>query len=283
MPAIGFRPSGLIDAADWIRKRVDEFSVPQPPGNRLLKAQALMRDVNARRISLDKDEDATLQRITEAHWTILEQYIIARSLGRPGRRLSHAQLAKLEAMLSGADTEDDDRNPFARNTQFELYAGAILIMGDVKTWLAEPDSRFDYLGLEVGLAAKRIRSPKQLIKRAKEAVQQIKASGILGFVAMNVDVLVKAVGSDPTGSHLLDERLVAINEVDGLLSQHEEVVGSLIFARDAYWQFGADRPAISVSSTHRFAVYSQSPAEKTRGERFWSGARRRIDERLQNL
>ena len=49
-------------------------------------------------------------------------------------------------MLSGADVPDTERNPLARNTQFELYVGAYLTMGGVRVGIGEPDWIIDYLG-----------------------------------------------------------------------------------------------------------------------------------------
>lgn len=283
MPDIRFGASGFIAAAQWTRKRLEEFSVPQPAGNRLSKAGDLIREVNDRKIVLTPDDDQTLYRVTEAQWTIFEQYIVARGLGEPGRALSGAQLAKLETMLSGADTENKDLNPLARNTQFELYTGATMTMGDVPTRIGEPDLRVDYLGLDVGVAAKRVRSAKQLVKRAKEAVEQIKSSGTPGIVALNVDVLLKAIGSGTADTEQLDERLAVLNEVDELLMQHDAVLGSLVFARDAAWQFGAERPVFGFSITHRFVIYPRTREQKERGEEFWRNARERIDQRIDNL
>lgn len=284
VPVIGFGPSGLIRAVDWTCKTLAEFQVPQPGGNRLLKAQALIRAVNSGATPIDKDDDATLERITESTWTILEQYIIARALGKPGRALEPLELSKLETMLSGADTEDEDRNPLARNTQFELYAAATLVMGDVSIRFAEPDLRFGYNGVERGLAAKRVRSPKQLVKRAKEAVRQIRNSGIPGFVALNVDVLLKAVGGEPTNNQQLDDQLELIKEVETILSKSDDVVvGSIVFARAARWEFGGEKPGFSCSTTRRYEVYGGTEPEKIRAAKFWSKVEQRIDERLPSL
>ena len=95
-------PSGQIAAAEWTRERLAQFGVPFPPGNRLQRARALLEDVNAKRISITND-DILLERLNEAQWTIIEQYIITRSLGRPGRELSAERRRKLEEMLSGAE------------------------------------------------------------------------------------------------------------------------------------------------------------------------------------
>lgn len=283
MPGIRFGASGFIAAEEWTRKRLHEFGVPQPSGNRLSKAGALIRDVNERKVVLNPDDDNTLYQVTEAQWTIFEQYIVARGLGKPGRPLSGVLVAKLETMLSGANTEDEDRNPLARNTQFELYTGATLIMGHVPTRLDEPDLRVDYLGLDVGVSAKRVRSAKQLMKRAREAVEQIENSGTLGIVALNVDVLLKAVGTGTADTHQLDERLAGLREVDDLLVRHEAVLGSLVFARDAEWHFGGERPIFNFSTTHRFVTYPRTAEQEKRGKEFWRRVQERIDQRIDNL
>ncbi|MCH7749158.1 MAG: hypothetical protein IH939_13795 [Acidobacteria bacterium] len=283
MPGIRIGPSGFVAAAEWTRERLDLFGVPQPPGNRLIKAEQLIRDVNDRRFVLRPDDDTLLYRVSEAQWTIVEQYIIARSLGKPGSALGGELRAKLATMLSGAGTEDDDKNPLARNTQFELYTRATIVMGNVPAWLAEPDLRVDYLGAEIGVAAKRVTSSKQLLKRAKDAVRQIKKSGLAGFVALNVDVLMKAVAPDVTNDEPLHERLALLTAVDDELVQHDEVVGSLVFARDTVWQFGDERPSVGIASTQRFATYPRSPEQLEHGELFWRKAQELIDQRLDEL
>jgi len=262
---------------------VHGFRVPQPVGNRLTKACTLVRDTNEGRILLRAGDDPALYRLTGAHWTILEQCIVARSLGRTGRVLSSTTLDKIETMLSGAGTDDEDQNPLARNTQFELYVGAMLIMGNVPTWLAEPDLRADYLGLEIGIAAKRVQSAKQLKKRMKDAVGQIRDSGLPGVVALNLDVLLRNAGAGDLDTEQLAERLAAIEEVDKLLSAEEEVIGSLVFARDATWQFSGEKPLFGFAGWHRFAVYPRTSEQKKRGKEFWRKARERIDARMESL
>ncbi|MEX2662678.1 MAG: hypothetical protein WD227_12155, partial [Vicinamibacterales bacterium] len=251
--------------------------------NRLVQAQRLVRDVNEGKRVLRADDETTLLRVAEAQWTILEQHIIARSLGRLGRTLPAALLAKLEMMLSGAGTEDEDRNPLARNTQFELYTRATLIMGDVPARIAEPDLRADYLGTEIGVAAKRVRSLRQLPKRTKEAVDQIRASALPGIVALNVDVLLKVGAADVINDEPLDERLLAIKQVDNTLAEQDCIVGSLVFARDTVWRFDGEKPAVGIATTHRFAIYPRTQQQREQGEEFWRRARVRIDTRLENL
>ena len=275
--------TGFMDAANWVQNRLRAFEVRLPAGNRLLKASDIIREVNEGARRLSAEDESLLYLVSEAQWTIIEQYIIARSLGRPIYRLDPKRIAMLETMLSGAATENADANPTARNTQFELYAAATLVMGDVPSHFDEPDFRVDYLGTEIGVAAKRVRSVKQLGKRTKEAVDQIRRSGIPGIVALNVDVLMKAVGPDVTNDIPLNERLTALDEVDATLGQYEEVVGALVFARDTVWDFRGERPSVGIASTHRFTTYPRTPEQRYQGEEFWQRARAKIDERFQKM
>lgn len=283
MPSIRIGASGIIDAALWIRNRLSDFNVPQPAGNRLMKACTLLQDANQRKILLRPDDEKTLYEVTEAQWTVLEHYVVAHALGAKDRTLPPILLDKLETMLSGADTEEDDKNPLARNTQFELYVGATLVMGGVQTWLYEPDLQIDYLGSKIGVAAKRVRSARQLIKRAKDAAIQIRKSGLPGIVAMNVDVLLRKTGMGDLGTEQLDERLAALKMVDNLLSKYEEVLASLVFARDAVWQFSGEKPSIELAIWYRFVTYPRSQKQREFGEEFWRRVRERIDERMANI
>jgi hypothetical protein len=87
-------------------------------------------------------------------------------------------------MLSGAPTPTDDRNHLARNTQFELYVADLFTMGDVSAKLGEPDILLDYCGSVCGVAAKRVRSLRQAVRRADEAADQLKSHQLRGFVAV---------------------------------------------------------------------------------------------------
>src|SRR6185295_15815854 len=56
-----------------------------------------------------------------------------------------------------------------------------------------------FLGRPVGVAAKRVTSRKQLLRRVRDAIAQIDASGTDGLIAINVDPLIDEL--HPSGSH----------------------------------------------------------------------------------
>jgi len=276
-------PSAQIAAAEWTRERLAQFGVPFPAGNRLQRAKALLEDVNAMRIVLTPDDDALLDSVTEAQWTIIEQYIVTRSLGRPGRVLSSLRLRKLEEMLSGADSPDTDRNHLARNTQFELYVAALFTMGDTPVALAEPDLVFDYLGTPCGLAAKRVRSFRQAPRRADEAADQMRAAGLRGIVAVNVDVLLKTAQGLPGPEATLADRLQVVDHLESRMADRSEVVGTMTFGRDCIWDFCGDRPAATISHSVRFTVHPRSQADEAHGREFFDRLMARIEDRMHTL
>lgn len=276
-------PTAQAAAAEWTLDRLAAFGVPLPAGNRLQRARALIHDVNTRRIVLVPDDADLLERVNEAQWTIIEQYVIARALGRPGRTLEPNHARKLEEMLSGADVPDADRNPTARNTQFELYVAAYLTMGEVGVAIGEPDLIIDYLGAPHGLAAKRVRSFKQAPRRAREAADQISAAGMSGIVAVNVDVLLSLSDSSPEPARTLTERVEVLNNVERTMSDLEQVVATFTFGRDAVWDFRGPRPSVSVSHSVRFTVHPRPGRSEEAGRAFFDRLFENVDERMGTL
>ncbi len=107
---------------------------------------------------------------------VLEQHTIVRVVNPTGR-LSAVGRQKLRAMLGGPDITKDETNSIARNTQFELYVGAVLAFGGVSLELEEPDLTVQYLGRVTGIAAKRVRSPPELERRVGDPVEPVTRSG----------------------------------------------------------------------------------------------------------
>jgi len=140
--------------------------------------------------------------------------------------------------LGGADTEADEVNPLARNTQFELYAGAMLTMGGAVVAIGEPDLVMLFLGEEVGIAAKRVRSEKQIRKRFKGGLEQIERSGRRGFVALNLDRLAKktkrAAGAEAKG-RAFDEAIDPVNIIAPLMNNQPKLLGVMIFGSTTEW------------------------------------------------
>lgn len=277
-------PSGGIAAADWTLRHLEQLGVRIPPGNRLARASRLLEEVNSGKHALTPDGEHLLKRVGDAQRTVTEQYMIARAV----RRARSPTDDKLEEMLGGAEIEEDERNPIARNTQFELYVTAILAMGGATVTLAEPDILMVYDSEEVGVAAKRLSSPKQLRRRLEEGLKQIERSGRRGFVAINVDIFVKQMSAreDPAavGSEF-DKRLAEVHREAGRLAHKTtSLLGVLIFGYAAEWIFSeGEKPKLDMSSFQQHLLIADDASENERGERFFRELWARIDERLRNL
>lgn len=104
-----------------------------------------------------------------------------RTLGRNPKWRPH-----FERVLSGAPLPWEDANDLARNTEFELYLGAILAAAGYSVWPGEPDVVASLQGWELSFAAKRLRSERALQRRAEEGLDQVVRSKRPGFVVMEV-------------------------------------------------------------------------------------------------
>lgn len=280
---INIGPSGLMAAADYIRKKIYGFNISLPSGNRLERAKKLIEDVNAKRRNISQNNKRLINLVNEAHWTIIEQYIITRALGNPSQGLSPLLYRKVKEIFSGADLPETDSNPLARNTQFELYVGALFAMGGVPVTLAEPDLVFNYLGRPCGLAAKRVSSFRKATRRAKEAADQILASGIEGVVVINTDVLLKISPESPDTTATLAERLRVVVDVENIMAGRDKVIATMTIGRDCIWNFSTDRPHANISHLVRFIVHSKIPEEEARGNEFFKKMMKGIEEQIQTL
>src|SRR5690242_13543995 len=91
-------PTGLLAAAEWTLQRLRDLGVNLPSGNRLQVARALIDRVNRNQITLRPEDDPLLEDVTEAQWTIIEQYVVLRSAPRTASSLRPEHRAKLETM-----------------------------------------------------------------------------------------------------------------------------------------------------------------------------------------
>lgn len=279
-------PSASVAGADWAIDRYQQLGICKSPGNRLQQARELLAQFAGTNAPLDSEDEALLHRIVESTQTCFEHYLIARSTGTRFGKLSFEMVRKLEESLTGAEVADEEVNSPGRDTQFELFVRAFLVMGGVPVWIAEPDLRFRYNGREVGLAAKRVKGPRKLRRRFNDAVDQIERTGHSGFVAVNADLLVRNLGSEGDAAELgarFQERLEALKRIDEEFGSHSLVVGRLVFGTDAIWHLEKGKPKLELRSFRQYYVYAKSDEEAKAADRFFSPLRARIDERMQKL
>ena len=280
---IPFNPSDAIDGADWAIDRYRQIGVRQPPGNRLEESRRFLAQFAGRQAPFDAADEEFLHRIEECTQTCFEHCLIARSTGTSSGNLPPEMVRKLEESLTGAEVADEEIDSPGRDTQFELFMNALLVMGDVPVRIAEPDLKFLYNGQEVGLAAKRVKRLQRLRQRFTEAAKQIVRSGVRGFVAVNADLLIRDLGSKGSAADRgarFEERLEALIRIDEDFVSHPLVMGRLVFGTTSIWHLGKDRPTLEGSRFHVYKVYAKTAEEERAGHQFFLPMLDRISQRL---
>lgn len=95
----------------------------------------------------------------------------------------------LSELLSGPQLRQRREKSSVRDLQFQLYLAAVLHRAGLTVVNEEPD-----IGVNIGcrrfaIAVKRVRSPKKLLVRVKEGIEQIRRSGRQGWVALDLTLL----------------------------------------------------------------------------------------------
>lgn len=125
----------------------------------------------------------------EGNRDLIEVSFIVETLSKSSSEQLQLELAKV---LGGARLPSSDKRTEARNLQFQLYLTAWLVRSGFDASLEEPDIIFSHKGTRYGIAAKRLSSPRQVEKRVREAVHQLKNQHLQGFVALSLERLLGA-------------------------------------------------------------------------------------------
>lgn len=241
-----------------------------------------------RRGTLKDAEDAELRRIEAAHRTMWETFLISVAADRMRHNpTTPFTVPKLQEMMGGG-VLDDDKDVEPRNTQFELYIGALLHLAGLSVYRGEPDIRFDDGQSTVGVAAKRIRSGRedQIAKHVKKARDQIVAANLQGWIALNFDK--RFVDVDP-----LDEEDELLAEFDRVFNQanaalvevHEDrnVLGFMIFGYCSNWRETGDSRSLHAAYPSRWVRWTNSSLDAERFAFFADLWHARIASRLEAL
>jgi hypothetical protein len=104
--------------------------------------------------------------------------------------LSEGYLERLRLLVGDSVLpQDDPINSPGRDAGFELYAGAICSAAQFLPVIwEEPDVTCVLNGVKYGFPAKRIKSLRSLEQRIRDAVRQIRRSGLPGVIVLDVGV-----------------------------------------------------------------------------------------------
>jgi hypothetical protein len=247
--------------ADWTIQRLTDLGAKPPRGCRLLRARAIVESLSQQQ--LPNRRGARKARLfAEAHRTLLEFHAAARSINSRLRptRLMHRKLA---LAYGGKDdpVDDDDRSVVARNTQFELWLAAWFVAGRKPIRMGEPDLLAAYRFQWRGVAAKRIRSRRQIRKHVLDAAEQVKRRSGTGFIAISLDNFSHTAGLRARSSRRIGERFFqAYPEVDAaatvLVHKAPWIRALICFGHYARW-VNPQNPSLQMDNLTKIVLFPE--------------------------
>lgn len=276
-------PTALVRCATYALNRFRELGIPFPTPNRLERAMAVVDDL--RTPSIAEPDPA---RLRDAIRTIYDCYYIARACGGDAGRVEPELRDRLGQLMAGPDLviEEDENSSRARNTQFELLLGAWFTCGGTPVRLAEPDVRVVIGAEELGVAAKRIRSRKQIRKRVRKAVDQILKSPGRGFPALCVDGLLDDLDQlgDPEELGCQFDRSFPEFEAEiTRLETEPRIYGLLVMGTRAGWVAGTSPRRLDIGNFVKFRALVRTAAEQAVHDAFWAEFWKSHETRMQTF
>jgi len=240
-----------------------------PAGNRIEQAIRLTDEANASSDALREQPEAELYRFREAFRTLLESFIIVHTIYDRPRQTAWYNDEMLSRLLRGASTEKDDKNPHARNTQFELLVAASLVLGGADIRQEEPDFSMLFHGKRVGIAVKRVRSLKTETLRSElvDAARQIRDSTRIGFVAANLDSRINELDTSSDLDRLgksFHEQVSVAHDTMHEISEREAVIGYMFYGSWFGWALDGEMPRLEFHVPAQIRCFTTNAAQTAR-------------------
>lgn len=257
-----------IANAEFVIEAMKGLGVEPSPQSRLMEMRSALRKSNGR-IPPPGDPDFEIA-LESARDMQLLVFAFRQSFPTSAndKFMEKLQLLNKDTVLP----QDNREKSKGRDTQFELFVAALCRAAGFEGVLftgpdAEPDVRCDVAGVQIGIAAKRIKSESQIEKRIRSAVKQIDESGIPGIIAVETNILLNRDNtridrpiSDRVFGPIYTEAIESfLHQYDAKIrhwTRHHEVLG-LIFhdhqvrrAEDGDWSLE--------SMTNRFRITENS-------------------------
>ena len=230
----------VIEGAKLTLQRLEQLG-RVPPGNRLTRALHYLGALATESstvgpVALDQ------RHFSEAVRTAFEFFFIVRALDAEDS-LAHERVL---VALGGADLPEEDRTTTARDAQFELLVTALLRLGGIiGVRLGEPDIRIPAGNEAIGVAVKRLTSPKQLTKRMRKAIQQVRGQGQRGIVVVSLDAFAAGTSIEAMEEIAFSTTLRCRNLVEELRGG-DAVFGVLGIAAGFFSPDGEDGAALGI-------------------------------------
>jgi hypothetical protein len=188
-------PAQIADRGRRSLRRLAEWGVDGLRDSRLERATDFIEASRFDEEAMTEPAPEHLIRIGESTRTIVETYLATHaSEVKPPQIV----LEKFALAIQGADTPAEETSHAARDAHWELYVWGLMTATGVPCEFAEPPDLLCMYGNEkIGVAAKRIWSQEQAKRRLSLGAEQIEASGLRGFIAVNgQEYLTEASGVD---------------------------------------------------------------------------------------
>lgn len=262
------------------------------PGNRLERAvritEAANADFEAGRYIRPEDTEGN-RRLLEAYRTLWDALFVMHAVVDRPKASGALGNDVLSAFLFGADLPSEDANPHPRNTQFEAYVAASLILSGLTITRAEPDFRMLFHGEEVGVAVKRLTSirPTKVYDRLREATNQIRDSALKGFAAVNLDPWLTDLGddSDPEAVGVrFNQQLENAHQQLDKVSERPHLLGVILVAHWSRFIFrDGGPPELDWRTPTQIITFTETEAEVILMQEFFGPARARLENSLRAI
>lgn len=190
----------LLRQASALLRRLDKLGFRVNPSSRFHKYRNAIKDLrSAARNEIIRTNPVDLELVHQATYEVQQMTYILEELTSPP--FSPGWQKKVQMAVSGTALPQDKRTYTpARNAQFELLVATLCKQAGYSIALDEPDVLVDASGLTFGIAAKRIRSVRQLGKRIRGARDQIRQSSRDGIICLDLTGI-----HNPTNACLITE------------------------------------------------------------------------------
>ena len=277
---------------EWATSVFSALGAQAPRGGPLENARRLISRIREGTRPLDYNDERTMRRLLEADGAAAQFFTIALAANRHRHATTPFTQRRLAQMMNGADTPDE-ANTVGRDTQFELYAAALLAECGLIVHDGEPDFRVDFGNETLGVAAKRLRTQnrnrlRHTMRKGLRQIVGVERNGLIpvvtrrGILASNLDFYFTDLAHIPSDAELIDlfdARADQAYQYVNALSADPALVAVLIFPEAAAWHrnMPGGRIRLSRRPMFRFIALSDPGAATAVVQEFASGLHGRFE------
>ena len=178
----------LREAASFVIDSIAQLGIPVHPESRLMRMYRVLSDPTRRLGPVIRPDDSDFEIALEANRDIQLLEFVFDCLQQYSNTDDLVRIVKILLKDSGLPQEDR-RESKGRDRQFELFVAAVCHASELRpVELEEPDVTCSVQGTKFGIAAKRIKSLKNLEKQLRKAAKQIEGARLPGMIALDTCV-----------------------------------------------------------------------------------------------